>query len=417
MVYQYVTEGGREGERGRARGRTERQEERGAGEMMRARGLPSGRQRRAGTACGITRGRRTQESRIVYARCASSSVSASNTRDGAERDANEAEKKSVFVFGADGFVGRALVRALADEGCAWDVHGTVRSRNEESKALGSVRDIVKYEYEAVSLREGDHSRSVSAQDSDGSERAMLHALTQATHILCTIPPLDSATLIDDDPVLEAISASQRRAPPGRLQWVGYLSSTSVYGGDRVDELIDEESEPRPSTEKANLRLAAEERWMAGGSCGALLPIHIFRLGGIYGPQRSIIETIKNEGRERHYRQGPTQANIERRRLARYTSRIHIDDVISTLVCSMRSPSPGSVYNVVDDDPAPRLEVEAFARELLYGGSESDEVAQSGWDPRSSTKRVSNSKIKQELGVELKHPGYQSGLRAILDGGD
>lgn len=200
---------------------------------------------------------------------------------------------------------------------------------------------------------------------------------------------------------------------GNLQWLGYLSSTSVYG-DSGGAWVDEESPPSPTAELAKARIAAEEGWFHL-ACAVKVTAQIFRLGGIYGPGRSAVDTI--------LKQEPLSNGQKMRFSRHYTSRIHVADICQALKASIQRPSPGKTYNVVDDDPAPREQVFKFARDLIeekwpghISFSNSAEEAKSPIPQGVSRgeKRVSNKRIKTELGVRLIYPTYESGLRSIID---
>jgi len=140
-----------------------------------------------------------------------------------------------------------------------------------------------------------------------------------------------------------------------------------------------------------------------------LPLHIFRLPGIYGPGRNQIVSLK-AGKARRIVK-PDQV----------FSRIHVADLAAILVASMKKPNPGAIYNVADDEPAPPQDVVSHAAELLgvappplidFEAADLSPMARSFY---SDSKRVSNSKIKSELGVSLKFPTYREGLAALLPG--
>jgi nucleoside-diphosphate-sugar epimerase len=138
-----------------------------------------------------------------------------------------------------------------------------------------------------------------------------------------------------------------------------------------------------------------------------LPVHIFRLAGIYGPGRSAIDSVRSGAAKRIVKAGQV------------FSRIHVEDIATVLLASMAHPNPGAAYNVCDDNPAPPDEVIAYAAELLgvepppvvpYEKAEMSEMARSFY---ADNKRVRNSRMKKELGMQLKYPDYRTGLQAIL----
>jgi nucleoside-diphosphate-sugar epimerase len=152
-------------------------------------------------------------------------------------------------------------------------------------------------------------------------------------------------------------------------------------------------------------VAAEAAWAATG-----LPVHVFRLAGIYGPGRSAFDRLRAGTAQRVTKRGQV------------FSRIHVDDVGQVLAASLARPNPGRVYNVADNEPAPPGDVIAFAAGLLglplppevpLEAAGLSPMARSFWD---ESKRVSNRRIREELAVELRYPDYRAGLRAILAGG-
>ena len=222
-------------------------------------------------------------------------------------------------------------------------------------------------------------------------------LAEATHLLTSVAP-DGA----GDPVLaaqrSAIAAAQH------LEWVGYLSTVGVYG-DHGGGWVDEETPLTPSTTRGVQRVAAEAAWQALG-----LPVHIFRLAGIYGPGRGPFEKVRDGTARLILKPGQV------------FSRIHVEDIAQVLAASIAHPNPGRIYNVCDDEPSPPEDVLAYAAELL-GLPRPPEVP---FDPSQMTpmaasfyaenKRVRNDRIKTELGVSLRYPDYRSGLEAMLQAG-
>ncbi len=226
------------------------------------------------------------------------------------------------------------------------------------------------------------------------------ALDAATDLLVSAGPNED----EGDPVLAALEpAIARRA--GRYGWVGYLSTTGVYG-DRGGGWVDETSVRRPATKRGQLRAAAEDAWLALWLTRGL-PVHIFRLAGIYGPGRGPFAKVRAGTAQRIVKQGQV------------FSRIHVDDIAATLMASLARPNPGNAYNVCDDDPAPPEAVIEEAARLLkapvpdavpYEMAEMTPMARSFY---AESKRVSNARMKTELGVALAYPDYRSGLRALL----
>lgn len=285
---------------------------------------------------------------------------------------------SLFCFGL-GYSAGFLARALAADG--WRIAGTSRDAAACARLAAEGFDMHLF-----------------APDQPLAAPAVA-ALGTATHLLSSVPP-DAA----GDPVLAAHGADI--AALTQLQWLGYLSTTGVYG-DRSGAWVDEGSALTPSGERGRRRVAAEAGWLDLWRRHGL-PVHVFRLAGIYGPGRSALDTVR-EGRARRIDK-PGQV----------FSRIHVADIVATLRASMDRPDPGAAYNLCDDDPAPPEAVIAHACALLgvappplvpFDAAELSPMARSFYD---DNKRVSNRRIKQELGVRLSYPSYKDGLKALLD---
>jgi nucleoside-diphosphate-sugar epimerase len=224
------------------------------------------------------------------------------------------------------------------------------------------------------------------------------AFAGVTHILVSIPPDEAG-----DPALGR-HGDDIAAIPG-LAWLGYLSTTGVYG-DRAGGWVDETSELRPTGERGRRRVAAERAWLDLWRRHSV-PVHIFRLAAIYGPGRSPFEALWTGTAKRIDKAGQV------------FSRIHVEDLASVLRASIARPHPGAVYNVCDDEPAAPEAVVAHAAALLgmpppplvrFEDAALSPMARSFYD---DNKRVSNALIKRELGVRLRYPDYRAGLAAIL----
>lgn len=212
-------------------------------------------------------------------------------------------------------------------------------------------------------------------------------LANASHILSSVPP-DMA----GDPVL----AHYGPLIAARSPWVGYLSSTGVYG-DTGGAWVDETA--AIGTGRRSARSDADLAWqmMAGA--------HLFRLPGIYGPGRSAIDRVRAGQAQRVDAPG------------HMFSRIHVDDIVEAVVAAMRRPSPG-VYNVTDDQPASSATVIEAACDLL-GAPYPPMVKPEHLSPEargfySEQRRVANGKMKRDLGVRLRYPDHIHGLRACLE---
>ncbi len=282
----------------------------------------------------------------------------------------------LFCFGL-GYSASFLARRLLGQG--WRVSGTCRTpeKQAELKALGI--DALLF----------DRDRPFADAPA---------ALRGVTHLLSSVPP-DA----QGDPVIDVHRAAIDAIAPG-FAWIGYLSTTGVYG-DRAGGWVDETSALEPSGERGRRRLAAERGWL-----DLKQPAHLFRLAGIYGPGSSALDAVR-EGRARRVIKA-----------GQVFSRIHVEDIAQVLEASMARPNPGVAYNVCDDDAAPPADVVTFACALLkvapppevpFEKADLSPMARSFYD---DNKRVSNARIKRELGVALRYPSYRDGLPAILTAG-
>lgn len=290
----------------------------------------------------------------------------------------ETGRPFLFCFGL-GYSASTLGRKLLNEG--WRVVGTVRAV-DKGRALAA-------EGFEVHVFEGAKPMANAGK-----------ILAGATHILSSVPP-DA----DGDPVLrhhcDDIAASPSAA------WIGYLSTTGVYG-DRSGDWVDESATLEPTGPRGARRVAAEAEWLdLWWEHG--LPVHLFRLAGIYGPGRSALDTVRSGRVKRIHKAGQV------------FSRIHVEDIVQVLRASMAKPNPGAAYNVCDDNPAPPDEVIDYACRLLgvtppplvpYHEAEAgmSDMARSFY---RDNKRVRNDRIKSELGVRLAYPDYRTGLEELL----
>jgi nucleoside-diphosphate-sugar epimerase len=230
------------------------------------------------------------------------------------------------------------------------------------------------------------------------------AVEQATHVLISIPPGD-ARAAAGDVVLARLAPSLASAH--HIVWLGYLSTTGVYG-DRAGAWCDETSERRPGNPRSVARAAAGDAWLSLWRDRGV-PVHVFRLSGIYGPGRSALDQLR----------AGTAKRIDK--LGQIFSRIHVEDIASVLEASIAHPRPGAIYNVADDAPAPAHEVVAHAAALLgmpappLESYDPERLSPMAREFYAETRRVRNERIKRELGVSLRYPDYKAGLAAILAG--
>jgi nucleoside-diphosphate-sugar epimerase len=279
--------------------------------------------------------------------------------------------KTLISFG-HGYSASALAQRLTP--LDWQIFGTTRTpeRAEAIRASGVLPFVIESE---------------DAQIKD--------ALRQATHLLISAGP-DA----DGDPTLRRFRDDIAAAK--NLEWVGYLSTTGVYG-DHQGGWVDETTPLTPTTRRGKFRVAAEQEWQSLD-----IPLHIFRLAGIYGPGRGPFSKV---------RKGTARRIIKENQVF---SRTHVEDIAQVLHASINRPNPGAVYNVCDDLAAPPEDVIEHAAKLLglpippaisYEEAEMTPMARSFY---AESKRVRNERIKKELGVVLKYPDYQTGLAALVD---
>ena len=223
------------------------------------------------------------------------------------------------------------------------------------------------------------------------------ALTKATAVLISTSPDDAG-----DPVFLTYGADILKMAP-RLNWFGYLSTSGVYG-DFKGDWVDEETPANPTTRRGQMRLLAEQQWNGIED----LPLHIFRLAGIYGPGRGPFAKLRAGTAQRVNKPGQV------------FSRIHVADIANILAASILSPNSKGIYNLCDDDPAPPQDVIGYAAELLglalpplvpFEEANLSPMARSFY---AENKRIRNDRIKKDLGVSLKYPSYKQGLRQLLE---
>jgi nucleoside-diphosphate-sugar epimerase len=291
---------------------------------------------------------------------------------------SEGVAKKVFCFGL-GFTGAAWVQEVRARG------GT---------ASGTCRENA---HKDVWTEAGVQSYCFNGQE---ASEAVENAVREASHVLVTIPPQKDA----EDVVLKHFKKTL--IDSSQLRWLGYLSTTGVYG-NRDGDWVDETSELKPEFDHQRRRVEAERQWLSLYK-EHRVPVHIFRLAGIYGAGRNLLQRVQ-QGAARRIDQPGLVFN-----------RIHVEDVAQVLSASMEHPHPGAIYNVSDDVPSSPAEAVAFACELLrievppliaLDDAELSEMARGFY---LTNKKVRNHKIKEELGIQLRYPDYKAGLRALLD---
>ncbi|MCX7558353.1 SDR family oxidoreductase [Sulfitobacter sp. F26204] len=278
--------------------------------------------------------------------------------------------KVLFSFG-HGYSAAALAARLIPQG--WHVIGTTRSEDKMAAIAATGVEPVLW---------------------PGSDLGAV--LREATHLLVSAGPDAKG-----DPVLNVMYDDIARIAPN-LDWAGYLSTTGVYG-DHQGNWVDEDTALAPSTKRGQLRVEAEAAWQSIPD----LPLHIFRLAGIYGPGRGPFAKVLK---------GTARRIIKKNQVF---SRIHVDDLAQAVALSMERPDAGAIYNLCDDDPAPPQDVISYAAELLglplpeaidFDTADLTPMARSFY---AESKKVRNDRIKRALAWQPKYPDYRSGLTAML----
>jgi len=218
------------------------------------------------------------------------------------------------------------------------------------------------------------------------------------HILISIPPNENG-----DPVFQKFVTQISNL--SKLKWVGYLSTTGVYG-NTDGAWVDESSPTHPTSDLSSNRLKAEEQWLSALDAHKI-PSHIFRLAGIYGPSRNNIEQART---------GSLQIINKPNQVF---SRIHVEDISQLLLSSINSPHAGEIYNACDDYPCNPLEVSEFCYKLV-GRTPPKHIAFEDADLSpmaklfySQSRRVDNTKAKKTLNWQPKFPSYKEGLLDCL----
>jgi NAD dependent epimerase/dehydratase family enzyme len=232
---------------------------------------------------------------------------------------------------------------------------------------------------------------------DAPSAEVRRLLEGSTHVLVSIPPD-----LEGDAVLRHFAEDLATLPD--LTWIGYLSTIGVYG-DCKGAWVDEAAPVSPTSERSLRRAQAERAWMEFGE-EAGRRVDIFRLAGIYGPGRSVIDNLHKGTARRIVKPGQV------------FNRIHVDDIARVLSAAVDAQTEHRVFNVSDDEPAPPEDVVAYAAELLglpvppavpFAEAGLTGLAASFW---GESKRVRNGRIRGDLGVDLVYPTYREGLRAL-----
>lgn len=279
-----------------------------------------------------------------------------------------------MLFFGFGFCAEALAPLLLADG--WRLSAT--TRDPAKAAALEARGVTALAYDALATPD----------------------LSGVTHALVSPPPTEAG-----DPVL---ADHGRVLAEADLNWLGYLSTTGVYG-DHQGRWIDEDTPPGPLGARGQRRVRAEAAWLDFAARHDVA-VNLFRLAGIYGPGRNQLASVKNQTARRVIKPGQV------------FSRIHVDDIAAVLLAALSRAPAGRAYSVCDDAPAPPQDVVAFAADLL-GVAPPPEVAfedadlsEMGRSFYAENKRLKNTRLKDELGVTLKYPTYREGLRALFRAG-
>jgi nucleoside-diphosphate-sugar epimerase len=282
----------------------------------------------------------------------------------------------LFAFGL-GFSAQALAERLSAKG--WQIGGTARDEANLARLAAKGYAMVRFAGEA-------------------GNAALLGALQGTTHLLHSIPPGP-----EGDPVLAHYRGDLARL--SSLQWIAYLSTVGVYG-DQEGRWVDETCPPKPNSARTEARVEAERAWLRFGEETGV-PVHIFRLAGIYGPGRSVFDKLRDGTARRINKNGQV------------FSRIHVEDIANVLEASIARPHAGAIYNVADDEPAAPGAVVAYAADLIgvppppevaFDKADLTPMARSFYE---GSRRIANTRIKSELGVKLRYPTYREGLASLL----
>jgi nucleoside-diphosphate-sugar epimerase len=281
----------------------------------------------------------------------------------------------LFAFGL-GYSAQVLAARLSAKG--WQIAGTARDEANIARLRAQGYEMMRFGGEL-----------------DNREVAKL--LHGTTHLLHSIPPGHG------DPVLAQYR--QDIGLLGSIEWIGYLSTVGVYG-DQKGRWVDETAEPKPNSDRTEARAEAEQAWLDFGE-ETSIPVQIFRLAGIYGPGRNVFDKL-SAGKARRIKKN-----------GQVFSRIHVEDIATVLEASIVHPRACAIYNVADDEPAAPDEVVAYAAKLI-GVPPPPEVAfeEADLSPMArsfyeESRRISNTRIKSELGVRLRYPTYREGLASLL----
>ena len=280
------------------------------------------------------------------------------------------KKKKILIFGA-GFSGKKIAMEM---------------RNAGFEAFTSSRSV---KYDKWSF----------LYDSNNNDLPPDELFKGVTHILSCMPPNKDGS----DPLLSKL---ENKLLDLDLEWAGYLSTTGVYG-NTFGEWVSENDPANPVQERSKRRLLCEEKWI-----NTSLPTQIFRLPGIYGPGRSTLDSILKKNIKVIFKKDQV------------FSRIHVADIANAIIYLILNQNKFAFYkiiNIADDNPCSQIEVIRYSYQLLRmqmpeqidfeeAKKNLSPIALSFWE---ENRRVSNSLLCKELGYQLIHKDYKSGLQNCL----
>ena len=284
---------------------------------------------------------------------------------------------NIFSFGF-GQVAKNFIKKLSIEN--YNIRLATTSRNESSKKNFNGITYNSYLF-----------------NSERFDKNLVAELEKADHVLVSIPPEKK-----EDIVIKNFSKFMKNS---KINWITYLSATSVYG-DHKGEWVNEDSKTNPTSINGIARLKAENDWVFLGKNNKL-PIQIFRLSGIYSNEKNILSRLKLKDVKLINKKD------------QYFSRIHVDDIGNILFKSMSKFKSGEIYNISDDRPSSSEEITLYGAKILnINNIEKIEVDNINNEMLKNfyneSKKVSNVKVKKFFDYELKFPSYVEGLNYIRD---
>ena len=292
---------------------------------------------------------------------------------------------NIFIFGA-GYSSLAFVRRI--EAGNHTIAGTTRDADKITELRECGIEPFLFDGEIASPEIASRLKSV-------------------TYLLISIAPPRDTVGKDVDPVLNVFGDIIRSAMPN-LQWIGYLSTVGVYG-NHDGQWVDESTPTAPVSARSIQRDLAEKKWIFL-SAELNMPLSIFRLAGIYGPERNAFRTIEAGRSRRLVKKG------------QFFNRIHVADIAQAIELAAHAKS-NEIFNITDNEPAPPQDVVTFAHKLMQKippdelDFETADITLMARSFYGENKRVSNAKSKEVLGMNYAYPDYQTSLRKMWDEND